>query len=47
LNYASAPAIFRYDYAAGTDLLTGNPLAKGTQVKVGAWDLVIAKEATP
>ena len=47
MNYASAPATFRYDYPAGIDLLTGNPLAKGPQVKLGAWDLVIVKEATP
>ena len=47
LNYASAPATFRYDYAAGTNLLTGNALAKGTQVNVGAWDVVIVKEDTP
>ena len=47
MNYASAPAIFRYDYAAGTDLLTGNALATGMQVNVRAWDLVIVKEATP
>ena len=47
LNYSSAPAIFKYGYAAATDLLTGNQLSKGALVKVGPWDLVIAEESAP
>ena len=47
LNYASAPATFKYDYAAATDLLTGNALTKGAQIKVGPWDAVIAEESAP
>jgi beta-galactosidase len=47
LNYSSAPATFSYEYAGGTDLLTGNPLAKGKRVNVGAWDVVIAEETAP
>jgi beta-galactosidase len=47
LNYASAPASFKYDYAAATDLLTGNQLSKGTMVKIGMWDVVVAEESAP
>ena len=47
LNYSSAPASFKYGYAAATDLLTGNQLSKGALVKVGPWDLVIAEESAP
>ena len=44
LNYSSTPASFRYDYAAGRDLLTGKAAAAGATVQVGAWDLVIVEE---
>jgi beta-galactosidase len=47
LNYSSAPASFKYGFAAATDLLTGNQLSKGAMVKVGPWDLVIAEESAP
>jgi beta-galactosidase len=47
LNYSSAPASFKYGYAAATNLLTGNQLSKGAMVKVGSWDLVIAEESAP
>jgi len=44
LNYSSSPATMVYSYAAGTDLLTGQPLAPGQQTTLAPWDLIIVKE---
>ncbi len=44
LNYSSSPAALTYSYAAGTDLLTGQPLAPGQQTTLAPWDLIIVKE---
>jgi beta-galactosidase len=47
LNYSSSASNFIYGYAAGTDLLTNTQLSQGATVKIGAWDVVVAEEATP
>jgi len=44
LNYSSSPVTLAYSYAAGTDLLTGQPLSQGQQTSLAPWDLIIAKE---
>jgi beta-galactosidase len=46
LNYSSAPASVSYEYAAGTDLLTGHAIAPGAQAEIGPWDLMIVEETT-
>ena len=45
LNYSGAPQSFEYPHAAGVDLLTGDAVAKGQQVTLEPWGLVIVEES--
>jgi beta-galactosidase len=44
LNYSNTSSNFKYDYAAGHDLLTGNTVARGSSVTLAPWDLAILEE---
>ncbi|MDE3148053.1 MAG: beta-galactosidase trimerization domain-containing protein, partial [Acidobacteriota bacterium] len=43
-NYSDAEVKATYAYAAGTNLLTGNPVAKGAVLTLAPWDLAIIEE---
>ncbi|MBW8870169.1 MAG: Beta-galactosidase C-terminal domain, partial [Acidobacteriales bacterium] len=44
LNYSNTSSNFKYDYAAGHDLLTGGAVAHGSSVTLAPWDLAILEE---
>jgi beta-galactosidase len=43
-NYGSAEVKLTYAYAAGTNLLDGNPAPHGSQLTLAPWDLAIIEE---
>ena len=43
-NYSGAEVTPTYSYAAGTNLLDGNAVAHGQQLKLAPWDLAIVEE---
>ena len=45
LNYSGAPQSFEYPHPAGVDLLTGDAVAKGQQLTLEPWGLVIVEES--
>jgi beta-galactosidase len=44
LNFSAEPQSFRNGHSAGTELITGNPVAVGQELRLGAWDLAIVRE---
>ena len=44
LNYSGEPVSFAYGYAAGHELLSGQAMAAGATVSLGAWDVAIVEE---
>jgi beta-galactosidase len=43
-NYSAAEVKVSYPYAAGTNLLDGKAVAKGTELTLSPWDLAIIEE---
>ena len=44
LNYSGQPQPLTYPHGSGADLLAGREIARGQQVTIGPWDLVIIEE---
>ncbi len=46
-NYSGGEVAVPYSYGAGSDLLSGKPVASGQTISLGGWDLAIVEEAAP
>jgi beta-galactosidase len=44
LNYSAEPQSFAYAHGAGTELLSGKPVAAGERLTLGPWDLAVIRE---
>jgi beta-galactosidase len=47
LNFSGQPQAFAYPHGSGADVLTGRAMAKGANVTLEPWDLVVVEEASP
>jgi beta-galactosidase len=44
LNYSAKPQKVSYEFAAGTELLSGNVVGKGQQLSLEPWGVAIVEE---
>jgi beta-galactosidase len=47
LNFSGRPQTFAYPHGSGADILGGRAIAKGSNVTLQPWDLVVVEEASP
>lgn len=43
-NYSAAPVRYRYAHGNGRELFSGKSIARGAEVEIPAWDLIIVEE---
>jgi len=44
LNYSAAEQTFQYPYKSGTELISGDRIARNAMVTLAPWDLAIIEE---